>query len=81
MSLTDFFELLDGYLGSAAYFPIALLGVGVFFTLYLGFPQVRFFKHGWKVLLGKYAKDDDPGDTSHFPVSYTHLTLPTKRIV
>ena len=74
MSLTDFFELLDGYLGSAAYFPIALLGVGVFFTLYLGFPQVRFFKHGWKVLLGKYAKDDDPGDTSHFQALSTALS-------
>jgi AGCS family alanine or glycine:cation symporter len=66
--------LLDGYLGSAAYFPIALLGVGVFFTLYLGFPQVRFFKHGWKVLMGKYAKDDDPGDTSHFQALSTALS-------
>ena len=74
MSFTDFFELLDGYLGSAAYFPIALLGVGVFFTLYLGFPQVRFFKHGWKVLLGRYAKDDDPGDTSHFQALSTALS-------
>ena len=74
MSFTDFFELLDGYLGSAAYFPIALLGVGVFFTLYLGFPQVRFFKHGWKVLMGKYAKDDDPGDTSHFQALSTALS-------
>ncbi len=74
MSFTDFFELLDGYLGSAAYFPIALLGVGVFFTFYLGFPQVRFFKHGWKVLLGKYAKDDDPGDTSHFQALSTALS-------
>ncbi len=74
MPFTDFFELLDGYLGSAAYFPIALLGVGVFFTLYLGFPQVRFFKHGWKVLLGKYAKDDDPGDTSHFQALSTALS-------
>ena len=74
MSFTDFFELLDGYLGSAAYFPVALLGVGVFFTLYLGFPQVRFFKHGWKVLLGKYAKDDDPGDTSHFQALSTALS-------
>ena len=74
MSFTDFFELLDGYLGSAAYFPIALLGVGVFFTLYLGFPQVRFFKHGWKVLIGKYAKDDDPGDTSHFQALSTALS-------
>ena len=74
MSFTDFFEFLDGYLGSAAYFPIALLGVGIFFTLYLGFPQVRFFKHGWKVLLGKYAKDDDPGDTSHFQALSTALS-------
>ena len=74
MSFTDFFEFLDGYLGSAAYFPIALLGVGVFFTLYLGFPQVRFFKHGWKVLMGKYAKDDDPGDTSHFQALSTALS-------
>ena len=74
MSFTDFFALLDGYLGSAAYFPIALLGVGVFFTLYLGFPQVRFFKHGWKVLMGKYAKDDDPGDTSHFQALSTALS-------
>ena len=74
MSFTDFFELLDGYLGSAAYFPIALLGVGVFFTLYLRFPQVRFFKHGWKVLMGKYAKDDDPGDTSHFQALSTALS-------
>ena len=74
MSFTDFFELLDGYLGSAAYFPIALLGVGVFFTLYLGFPQVRFFKHGWKVLFGRYAKDDDPGDTSHFQALSTALS-------
>ena len=74
MSFTDFFELLDGYLGSAAYFPIVLLGVGVFFTLYLGFPQVRFFKHGWKVLMGKYAKDDDPGDTSHFQALSTALS-------
>ena len=74
MPFTDFFKLLDGYLGSAAYFPIALLGVGVFFTLYLGFPQVRFFKHGWKVLMGKYAKDDDPGDTSHFQALSTALS-------
>ena len=74
MPFTDFFELLDGYLGSAAYFPIALLGVGVFFTLYLGFPQVRFFKHGWKVLMGKYARDDDPGDTSHFQALSTALS-------
>ena len=30
--ITDFFSLLDSLLGSAAYFPIALLGVGLLFT-------------------------------------------------
>ncbi len=29
----DFLRFLDGLLGSAAYFPIVLLGVGIFFTL------------------------------------------------
>ena len=42
-ALTDVLNLLDGYLGAAFYFPLVLLGVGVFFTLYLGFPQIRYF--------------------------------------
>ena len=29
---------LDGLLGSAFYFPYLLLGAGLFFTIYLGFP-------------------------------------------
>ena len=35
---------LDGLLGAAWYFPWLLLGVGLFFTFYLGFPQIRYFK-------------------------------------
>ena len=65
---------LDAWLGSARYFPILLLGVGVAFTLYLGFPQVRYFKHAWAVLLGRYSHDDDPGDTSHFQALSTALS-------
>ena len=65
---------LDGLLGSAFYFPFLLLGVGLFFTLYLGFPQVRFFKHAWGVVTGKYAKDDHEGDTSHFQALSTALS-------
>ncbi|MEC8046338.1 MAG: sodium:alanine symporter family protein [Pseudomonadota bacterium] len=72
--LTDFLELLDGLLGSAAYFPIVLLGAGVFFTFYLGFPQIRFFKHAWGVLFGRYAEKEDPGDTSHFQALSTALS-------
>ncbi len=51
-----------------------LLGIGVFFTLYLGFPQIRFFRHAWNVLRGKYAEAGDPGDTSHFQALSTALS-------
>ncbi len=72
--LTEFLENLDALLASAAYFPRVLLGAGVFFTIYLGFPQIRFFKHAWAVLFGRYAKDEDPGDTSHFQALSTALS-------
>jgi AGCS family alanine or glycine:cation symporter len=72
--LLDFFNLLDGFLGSAQWFPYALLGVGAFFTIYLKFPQIRFFKHAWLVVTGKYDKDNDPGDTTHFQALTTALS-------
>jgi len=69
-----FLLLLDSYLGSSGWFPFVLLGVGFFFTAYLGFPQIRFFRHAWRVLRGKYEKPDDPGDTSHFQAMSTALS-------
>ena len=65
---------LDSLLGSAFYFPFLLLGVGLFFTLYLGFPQVRFFRHAWGVVTGKYSKDATQGDTTHFQALSTALS-------
>jgi len=65
---------LDGYLGASAWFPFILLGVGLFFTVYLRFPQVRFFTHAWNVLRGKYEKSSDPGDTTHFQALSTALS-------
>jgi len=65
---------LDGYLGAAFYFPYLLLGVGLFFTIYLGFPQIRYFPHAWKVLTGKYETDEMEGDTSHFQALSTALS-------
>ena len=73
-ALLSFFNTLDGYLGGAAWFPYVLLGVGAFFTIYLKFPQVRFFKHAWLVVTGKFDKSDDPGDTSHFRALTTALS-------
>lgn len=73
-AINNFLLLLDSYLGSAAYFPYLLLGVGLFFTLYLGFPQLRFFGHAWKVVTGKFDKKGTPGDTSHFQALSTALS-------
>jgi AGCS family alanine or glycine:cation symporter len=73
-TLNSFLLWIDGFLGSAAYFPFLLLGVGAFFTIYLGFPQVRYFGHAWRVVTGKYDRDSDPGDTTHFQALSTALS-------
>ncbi|MEP0355822.1 MAG: amino acid carrier protein [Paraglaciecola sp.] len=65
---------MDGMLGGAWWFPYVLLGTGFFFTIYLKFPQVRYFKHAWKVVTGKYDKANSPGDTSHFRALTTALS-------
>ncbi len=70
----DFILLLDSFLGSAQYFPILLLGTGLFFTIYLKFPQIRFFGQAIRIVRGKYAKDDAPGDTTHFQALTTALS-------
>lgn len=75
-SLREWILALDGLLGSAAYFPWLLLGTGLFFTLYLGFPQIRFFNHAWKILRGKgkFDHSKEAGDTSHFQALSTALS-------
>ena len=73
-TLHNFLNSLDGMLGGAWWFPYVLLGTGLFFTIYLKFPQVRYFKHAWKVVTGKYDKPDAPGDTSHFRALTTALS-------
>ncbi|GAB2520256.1 hypothetical protein GCM10008940_23630 [Microbulbifer agarilyticus] len=73
-SFNQFLLTLDGLLGSAVWFPWVLLGVGFFFTLYLGFPQIRYFGHAIKIVRGKYDKPGDPGDTSHFQALSTALS-------
>lgn len=70
----NFLLLLDGYLGSSKWFPYVLLGTGLFFTLYLKFPQIRYFKHAIRVVSGKYDKKGDEGDTSHFQALATALS-------
>lgn len=45
---------------------VLLVGSGVFFTVYFGFPQLRFFKHSIDIIFGKYDKPGDKGEISHF---------------
>jgi len=73
-AVNDFLIFLDGYLGSALWFPTFLLLTGVFFTLYLGFPQIRYFKHAIGVTTGKFDKDGAKGDTTHFQALSTALS-------
>ncbi|QTH64365.1 AGCS family amino acid carrier protein [Psychrosphaera ytuae] len=73
-SFNDLLLFLDSLLGSSPWFPYVLLGVGIFFTIYLKFPQIRYFKHAWRVVTGKYDKPDAEGDTNHFQALSTALS-------
>jgi AGCS family alanine or glycine:cation symporter len=39
---------------------------GIFFTIYFGFPQLRFFKHAIEVVSGKYTDPSNKGEISSF---------------
>ena len=45
---------------------VMLVGSGILFTVYFGFPQLRFFKHSIDIIFGKYDNPDDKGEISHF---------------
>ena len=65
---------LNDYLGGHAWFVYLLLGTGVFFTLYLGLPQIRYFGHAIRIVKGRFDRADDIGDTSHFQALTTALS-------
>ena len=70
----EFLIYIDQFLGSAFYFVPLLLGTGLFFTIYLRFPQIRYFNFALKVVRGKFDRKDDEGDTSHFQALTTALS-------
>lgn len=72
--INEFLLVIDSYIGSAEWFVLLLLGTGLFFTIYLKFPQIRFFNHALKIVKGKFDKKDDKGDTSHFQALTTALS-------
>ncbi len=72
--LINLLETIDKYLGGSQWFVFLLLGTGIFFTFYLGFPQIRYFRHALKIVRGKFDKKSDQGDTSHFQALTTALS-------
>jgi alanine or glycine:cation symporter, AGCS family len=72
--INDFLVMLDGYIGGHPWFVFLLLGTGIFFTIYLKFPQIRYFRHAIQIVKGKYDHHLDVGDTSHFQALSTALS-------
>ena len=53
---------------------VILVGTGIFVTLKIGFPQIKYLWHGIKVTMGKYDDPDDEGDLNHFRALTTALS-------
>jgi len=60
-----------------------LVGTGLYLTIRLCFVQLRGFWHGVSVASGKFDKETDPGEISHFRALSTALsaTIGTGNIV
>lgn len=72
--LSDILTSIDPYIGSSLWFVLSLLGGGLFFTIYLGLPQFKYFGHALRILRGNF---DHPGakvDTSHFGALFIALS-------
>ncbi len=71
---SDFLSVIDSFIGGSQWFIYFLLGTGLFFTVYLVFPQIRYFKYALKIVRGKFDREGDEGDTSHFQALTTALS-------
>jgi len=72
--LNQFLSIIDSYIGGSQWFVFLLLGTGLFFTIYLKFPQFRYLKHSIRIVQGKFDSKGDEGDTSHFQALTTALS-------
>lgn len=61
-------------LGAIPLMVIFLVGTGVYATIKLGFPQLRYVWHGVRVTSGTYDNPKDEGDLSHFRALSTALS-------
>ena len=52
----------------------ALVGTGIYSTFKLGFPQIKYLRHGIDVTRGIYDDPNDDGDLNHFRALTTALS-------
>ncbi|MCF7809116.1 MAG: alanine:cation symporter family protein [Candidatus Marinimicrobia bacterium] len=72
----DFFDAIWSFPSQRAipFMVLALVGSGIFITVYLGFPQIKRFWHGVQVTMGIYDDPEDEGDLNHFRALTTALS-------
>lgn len=69
-------QLTGQFVGAVWGLPLVglLVGAGLVFTIYFGFPQITMFKHALEIVSGKYDKPEDAGEISHFQALTTALS-------
>ena len=72
----EFFEAVWSFPGKRAVplMILALVGTGIYTTIKLGFPQLKYLKHGINVTRGIYDNPEDEGDLNHFRALTTALS-------
>ena len=70
----NFLILLDSNLSGSWWFPALLIGTGIFFTIYLGFPQFKYFKSALKIVSGKTDSSESDGETTGFQALTTAMS-------
>ena len=70
----NFLILLDSNLSGSWWFPALLIGTGIFFTIYLGFPQFKYFNSALKIVSGKNKSTDQDGETTGFQALTTAMS-------
>lgn len=65
---------LDSILGGSPYFPWMLIGMGLFFSTYLDFPQIRWFAAAWRLLHQQRRQRSCMGETSPWQAFATALS-------
>jgi alanine or glycine:cation symporter, AGCS family len=72
--INNFLVVFNDWVGGTNFFLALLLGTGLFFTIYLKFPQFAYFKHAIQILRGKHQKKGALGDTTPFQALTTALS-------